>query len=111
MKSFNTLRGVEQLALLLHLVSLFPSLDLEGLKHIISEVFGPGHWEIARVRHLLSILVSAKYVEHLLADNHYYSVWQSSPSLLEIDGVDLNKMRIELLDVYRRYFKHLVPTR
>jgi hypothetical protein len=113
MDSFNDLRGVEQLAFLLYLFRLFPSLDLQGMKRLFQSVFGTGGWEIKRASQLLSILVSAKYVDRLAADNNYYHLVAASPpsapSLLEIEGVSADDLRFKHLEIYSRHFRYLVP--
>jgi hypothetical protein len=113
MESFTALKGIQQLAFLLYLFRLFPSVDLQGIKRIIEPLFGKGNYEMERVRHLLSVLYSANYLHRLSAAyKYYYSVPSSAPSeapLLEIDGADSDKLRLVHLDIYSRFFDYLVP--
>jgi len=109
MHSFNELTAAKQLAFLLYLMSLFPTLDLEGMRRIIELVFGKGNYEMERVRQLLSVLVSAKYVDRLPADNdYYYLIEPSAPPLLEIAGENPSQLLVEHSGIYSRYFPNLV---
>jgi hypothetical protein len=105
--TFADLRGVEQAAFILYLIGLFPSVDMRRILDIIGRIFRK--WPKDRIQHLLSLLISAKYIERLAADSAFFSVIPPIRHLLEVRGVDPDAVRAEHLEFYSRYAPDYIP--
>jgi hypothetical protein len=94
-------------AFVLYLVGLFPSIDIPGIIAIIRQIFRS--WQKERIRQILSLLESAKYVECLEADPAFFWIVPPIRYQLEVQGVKPDVLRLEHFNFYSKYAPAYIP--
>jgi hypothetical protein len=106
---FKALSGHQQFAIIHFIISIFPSLDLEGLIDIFKAIFD--RYDQVRIRRLVSILVAVAYVKRIPGDEFRIFANPEVPPLLEIQGLQIPNLLAEHLAHFQKYAPELIPER
>ena len=101
---FEKLPGIEQIAIVLFLISLFPSIDIQGLFRIfIAKMFSK--YSLEGLERVCSLLLAAEYVERLPFDPSFLFVRYGVSPLLTLVGVN----RLDFVLPHREFYLTHAP--
>jgi len=99
-KQFDKLKSYQELFVVFQIVYLFRALKFNNIVYCISEIFGNAREK--KIRFLLSILISAKYIERAGDDLDYFIPASNVTPFLEFRSYDINNLIAEILLFYQK---------
>jgi len=105
---FDKLPGIEQIAIALFLISLFPSINIQGLFRIFTaKIFS--RYSRQGLERVCPLLLAAEYVERLTFDPSFLFVRAGVSPLLTLVGVDQRDFLLPHQEFYRTHAPDYVP--
>jgi hypothetical protein len=106
--NFSEMTGQQQLAFILYLIQIFPSLNLDSITLLFKRI--GSKYKQSRIATLLSILVSANHIHRVGYDKSLFVANRKFSPLLEIEGVTENGLLAEHLEYFQKYATPFIPT-
>jgi hypothetical protein len=99
-KKFKDLSKPHKLHILFQIIFLFRALKFESVVHCFNQIFGTTNEK--QVKHILSILIAAKYVERRGDDLSYFVPSPKALPFLEFKNYDVNDLQAKATEFFRR---------
>lgn len=96
---FKEMPPDERLFVVLELVNLFGALSFPEIAEVVTHIFGRP--KVRDLRHLLSVLIAAKYLLRRGPDEEFFSPANPSHSFFDFEGIDYNGLKVEIVEYYQ----------
>ncbi len=98
---FKEMPPNERLFVVLELVNLFGALSFPEIAEVVTYIFGRP--KAKDLRHLLSVLIAAKYLRRRGLDEEVFSPANPSHSFFDFEGIDYDGLKVEIVDYYQTH--------